>query len=220
MLFPFGQIVEIICLFFAFRFLSGKSDSFWPYFKWFMLLTCAVEVYGYVSLIFSLGNKAISNHWMYNSYLLVEMVFKFYILYKICRNYFKSEFISIPFLIVFFVVYVLEGIENGFAKYNYISNSIASVGILICCCLYFYQFLKKEEYVDIYRHAPFWIIVGLFFFYLGSTACNVFFKILSQIWEQQHIPIRYIIFTLLTIVLYSCWSYAFLCKYRKPISSS
>lgn len=215
MLFPFTQIAEIICLVIAFRFLTGEKGSFWNTFRWFMLVTVLVEIAGHTMLTMN-----IPNHWLYNLYLPVEMVFKYFILFRICERYFRVSYLVIPFMVLFWALYLYDSISAGFTEYGVRSNSVASVGILAICCSYFYYFLKKEEYVDIYQHAPFWIVTALFFFYLGGLACNVFFKYLASIYARHHIPIRYIIYTLLNFIFYGCWSYSFICRYRKTTSSS
>jgi hypothetical protein len=215
MLFPFSQVFEIICLIIAFRYLGKVNNSFWGSFRWFLLFTVIVEITGY-----TMREKGINNHGLYNLYMPVESIFKYYVLYRLCRNYFRVEYWIIPFAVIFGILYLYESIDSGFSRYSYITNSVMSVSIVITCCLYFYYFLKKEEYVNVYLHAPFWIITSLFFFYLGSTACNIFFYYLSNIYATQHIPVRFIIFALLNFIMYGCWSYSFVCKYRQTISSS
>lgn len=215
MLIPLTQTAEVVCLFFAFRYLKKSKGSFWGSLRWFMLFTVLVEIAGHTLLTMN-----IPNHWLYNLYLPVEMLFKYYLLYRICDAYFQVKYLALPFILLFGILYIYESVLSGFKEYSVWSNSVASVGILAMCCSYFYYFLKKEEYVDIYQHAPFWLVTALFFFYLGGTACNIFFKYLADIYAKQHIPIRYIIYTLLNFIFYGCWSYSFVCRYREKTSSS
>ncbi len=215
MLLPVSQVSELICLFFAFRFLSGKKNDYWGSFIWFMSFTVIVEITAYIMLA-----KGLNNHWLYNLYLPVEILFKLYLLYKICSSYFKVLHWMLPFLLLFLGMYIYESTTSHFAKYSFMSNAIISVCILLVCCFYFYHFLKKEEYVNIYEHGPFWVVTALFFFYLGGTACNLFFYYLADIFVQTKFPIRYIIFAFLNIIFYGCWSYSFLCNYRQTRSSS
>jgi hypothetical protein len=215
MLFPFSQVFELICMIIAFRYLGAVKNSFWGSFRWFMLITVVVEITGH-----TISYYERSNHALYNLYMPVETFFKYYVLYRLCKDYFKAAYLVIPFAVIFSVLYLYESIASNFTSYSYIANSVMSISIVIICCLYYYYFLKKEEYVDIYKHAPFWIITPLFFFYLGSTFCNVFWSYLSNIYKSQHIPVRFIIFTLLNFIMYGSWSYSFICKYRQTISSS
>lgn len=215
MLFPVSQIIELICLVIAFRYLGAVESRFWKSFRWFLLITVLFEITG-----FTLSYLHINNHGVYNLYLPIETLFKYYVLYRLCRDYFKVQYWIMGFLAVFGILYLYQSIDSGFSQYSYIANSVMSVSMIIICCFYFYYFLKKEEYVNIYQHAPFWIITSLFFFYLGSTACNLFFTYLASIYVKQHIPIRFITFSLLNFIMYSCWSYSFICKYRQAKSLS
>lgn len=199
----------------AFVYLGRVQSAFWRSFRWFMLVTVAVEITGH-----TLRYRGINNHGLYNLYMPVETFYKYYLLYRLCRDYFKVAYWILPFAGIFTILYLYESIDSKFSSYSYIANSVMSISIVIITCLYYYYFLKKEEYVDIYKHAPFWIITALFFFNLGSTACNVFWSYLSNIYATQHIPVRFIIFSLLNFIMYGCWSYSFICKYRQTISSS
>lgn len=213
LLFPFSEIMEVICLASSFFYLSNGKVGYWGYFRWFMLFTLLLEFTGYILYFI----YHLNNHWLYNINLPVEIIFISAVLYKICSPYFKVQYWLLPGLSLFASFYFYESMHSHFLSYSIISNNIASVMIIIICCLYFYFFLKKEEYVDIYKHPPFWIIAGLFFFYFGSTACNIFYTYLASINLKQQIPVRFIIFALLNFILYSCWMRAFLCKYRQTI---
>jgi hypothetical protein len=64
---------------------------------------------------------------------------------------------------------------------------------------------------------------GTLIFYFGSTAINIFFDYLvhDKISVFSY-SIRYVTFAILNVLLYSCWSYAFICRFlqRKYYSSS
>ena len=211
--FPFSEVIESICMLLSFVYLSNGKVGYWSYFRWFMLFTVALELTGF-TLYFVYH---LNNHWLYNINLPIEFAFVSGVLYKICSPYFKVLVWLVPGFLLFTGFYLYESINSHFTLYSVISNNIASVIIIIISCFYFYHFLKKEEYVNIYQHPPFWIITGLFFFYFGSTACNVFYNYLASINLKQQIPVRFITFAILNFILYSCWIRAFLCKYRQTI---
>ncbi len=209
--FPFNEVIEAVCLYMAFRFLSNEKLGYLRQFRWFMLLTVLVESAGFtIRLIYHL-----SNHWLYNLYLPIEISFISWVLYKVCIPYFKVKKVLIPGLVIAGGLYLFESLKSQFTEYSLLSNSVASLMIILICCLYFYYFLKKEEYVNIYKHYPFWLVTGLFFFYLGTSACNVFYDYLASINFKQNLPVRYMTFVVFNFILYSCWSYAFLCRYRQ-----
>lgn len=181
------------------------------YFRWFMIVTVLAECTGFT--LRTVYHQP--NHWVYNIFLFVEIFFTGWILYKCCKDYFPVLKVIIPCLTVSLCLYVYESIRSGFTAYSTLSNDVLTVMTILVCCLYYYYFLKKEEFVNIYQHYPFWVVTGLFFFYLGTSACNIFFDYLAIINSTQNKPIRYLTFVVLNFILYSCWSYSFLCRYRQ-----
>jgi len=216
--FPYFILLEIICFIISIFSIANKKSGWWKYFVWFLAFTILVEVAGYG--IVKLSFQKESNHWLYNLSLPVEFLFISWALYKICIPTFNCKPVIISGLAIFVIIYIIESISSGFLEYSFRANSFASAWITIICCLYFYYLLKQDDYIVISAHAPFWIITGCFFFYFGTTSCNFFYDYLKVINTNQNIPVRYIIFNVLNFILYSCWSYAFICKYRQTISSS
>ncbi len=215
MQFPYTPVIELICLGFALFFISNKRSGYFVYIKWLMLLIVIVE---FASFFLHEIYKQ-RNGWLYNLFVLpAEIICICIALNSICENYFKARKLSILMFLALVLCYVTEGVINGFFKYSHYTNSVFSVYIIFMCCLYYYYLLKSDEVVDIAHESTFWIISGLFFFYFGSTACNLFHKQLEEISQQKNIPLRRIIFIVLNFLLYSCWSYAFVCLKRLRVS--
>jgi len=210
--FPYTVIIEIVCLFFAITYLK-KEKGYWNGIMWFMLFTVITEMAGYCMRVILHYN----NHWLYNFYLLAEASFMSWLLYKI--SIFNSKPLVITGLAVFVICYLYESIHSDFTEYSSVSNSILCIYLTIVCCLYYYFLLKRDEYINVVKYAPFWIITGCFFFYFGRIGCNFFFEYLVAICNKYGVPVRYIIFIILNFILYGCWSYAFICRYRHTISS-
>jgi len=209
---PALELVAFIISFFCLR--SSKA-GWYKHFIWFLLLVVITENTGF----FLYFHFHMLNHWVYNLYLPVEIAFKSWLFYKVCKPYFNCKKIVVASLLIFYSVYVIEGWPHHYLKYNSITNSVFSVWLIVMCLLYFYYFLNDAEFVNIYQHPPFWIVIGLFFFYFVSTASNLFFDYISDLNKKSFRPFRYIIFLILDFLLYASWSYAFLCK-RKEITST
>jgi hypothetical protein len=214
MLFTIVSVITTICFLLSLFFI--KNDSWGKYFIPFMALTAAVEWTGYI-LFFRFGYE---NYWLYNAYLLVEICFLFSLLNSFTRVYTRSTRWFIAAWLIFIALYLWESSHSRFREYSGYANLYASVCIIIACFFFYYFLMKQPDYINIMRYGAFWVISGLFFFYLGSVACNVFKSQLTQVYEKTGLPIRYIIMLVLNIFLYSCWSYAFLCRYQQKISSS
>ena len=208
--------IEFICLLLALFFINNKKAGWLRNFIWLLSITVITESAGYC--VYFLLQK--NNHWVFNAFMPVDFFFTNWILYKICSPHFNCKPWIIIVLAVFSILYVIESINSHFLEYSSISGSVKSIVIISISFLYYYYLLKQDEYIDITKDPPFWIVTGCFFFYFGGIACDFFFDYLVTINNTTLKPVRYIIYIVLNFILYSCWSYAFICKYRQTISSS
>ncbi len=212
--FPYVIIIELLCLLSSLYYLNNKA-GWWKYFKFFLALTVVVETSAYC--IFAYYQK--SNHWIHNLFLPIDALFSAWLFLKIYNNYFNSKPWLLLGLTIFLAIYFFTSISNNFLEYSTTGSEFISVFFAVSSCLYYYYLLKQDDYIDLIKHPPFWIITGLFFFYFGRTGCNFFADYLFDINKIYGIPLRYIIFIVLNFILYGCWSYGFICKYRQTISS-
>lgn len=204
-------VVEFICLVCAVLFLL-KDRSAWRMMVAYLAVVVAVEATG---KHFSLHH--LSNSELYNLYLPVEAAFVGYTFYTLLQK--KAWIISGLFL--FLLSFVLELSLKGFTEFLFITNIISSVVIVLYALYYFYELLKDDEYYDLRRHAPFWWVAGTLLFYFGSTLVNLFMKYLRGLRSTDlGFDLRYYITTVLILILYSCWSYSFVCRYRQRRLSS
>lgn len=215
MLFTIIIFIEAACFLAATVFLKDKEQGWWRSFILFMLVTLSIETSGYI-LYFQLGKQ---NHWLFNIYLPVEIGFLFFVLYRICKHYFKVLPILLISLLFFLCIYIWQSITLDWRDYSEYANTFASVMIILTCCLFYYYLLKLDINLELMRFPPFWVISGIFIFYLGSIGCGLFERPLTEVFKRTGIPIRYIIMLVLNFILYGCWSWAFLCRYRYKILS-
>jgi hypothetical protein len=128
----------------------------------------------------------------------------------------------IIWLCIFLVMYIWEGLQFHFAKFLNVTASIESVVFVLASLYYYYLILRDDKYIVLNTYAPFWWVNGTLIFYFGSTATNIFNDYLVHEIKLITISIRYITFSILNVLLYACWSYAFICRFlqRKYYSSS
>lgn len=210
--FPFVIIVEFICFVFSLLYLAKEKTGLYSYFKWILLLTVIVETVAYLMIVL-LHQK--TNHWFHNLYIPIDACITCYILHTLNKKYFNTKPLIIIGLSIFFILFFYESIVSNFKAFSSLSKGFVSVFFAVLCCLYYYYLLKQDEYINLAKHPPFWIITGCFFFYFGRTACNFFYNYLVTINQKTGNPIRYFIFIVLNFILYSSWGYAFICKYRQ-----
>ena len=215
MIFTITIFIEAICLGFALWFLRREA-SWWKYFVTFLAITVFTELVGFV-LFFVQGQK---NHWVFNIYLLPEIAFLFFALDKLSKGLFRASALLMLAFLGFAGVYGYESWSSNWTGYSANANTVASVTIIIVACIYYYHLLKQQDPIPLKRSASFWIVSGLLVFYFGSMGCNLFVEQLTAIYNETGFPLRFIIMALLNFILYACWAYAFICRYRQTISSS
>lgn len=199
-------IIEIICFIIAFYCLKSDKNRFWKYQVVFMAITVITELTGRYLSVYS-GKD---NQWLYNLFLIAELSGIMSMFYNILVIPKKILFIYAG-IFVFTVVYIIDLVTHGFGIYN--DNCDTAISVYYCfCCLYYYYFLLNEEkHEDLKRLAAFWWVNGALFYYFGNIVCDLFFYKLMQL---QHINPRYYVISFLNIILYGCWSYAYICRYR------
>lgn len=207
---PISIIEELICLVFSILYLRHDKDPVWKYMIWFMLITVLIETAGW---LLSMAFPHQKNHWLYNIELLVEIPFVGYVLHTFLKPFLNSGIWVIAGSFLIAGSYIAESIYRHFMIYNYFTNSLVSVLFVIAAGSYFFFLLKNDEYVNLFKHAPFWMIAGIMLFYFGSTIVNLFFAQLMKLFIAKGVPVRFIIFPVLNGILYGCWSFAFRCRY-------
>ena len=151
------------------------------------------------------------NHWLYNIFLLCDIGFMSLMFYHLLNNYVNAKPIIIVGLGIILLFYVAEISNHGFFEYNERTYTQMSVVFVIYCLYYFYLLIKDEEYINLKSYPPVWWVIGTLFFYFGLTAVNIFDPKLDNVKIGQH-SINFYIFRVLNVILYSCWSYSFICR--------
>jgi hypothetical protein len=203
----FNIVVEFIALVFAFIFLR-KDKSFWKIMITYLGLVVLTEITGK-----HLRYLHYPNQWVYNIFLLIEAGFVGSVFYFLLK---KNKAWIFSGLLLFLLSYGIELCTNGFMRFLSYTNIVSSTIFIFYCLYYYYLLINEEDHHDLKKHAAFWWVTGAVFYYFGGTVCNIMFDYLSSISsETLGYPVRYIVFCVLNFILYSCWSYSFLCRYRQ-----
>jgi hypothetical protein len=180
----------------------------------FLLITCATEILGHHFKLLYLADKKHMppNLWLYNILLFFQYTF-----YCLVFNYLLKRYITVtPYIIATFIIltliYIFGLVKNGVFKYNELTNTVMLVLIIVASLFYYYFLFNDDEYVNVLTNAEFWWVAGILFFYFGSTVCNIFFDSISSD-EKQHLKhLNSVIYKVLNIIYYLCWSYSFICR--------
>ncbi len=198
--------IEITCFIIAVICLIKDADMTWRSMALFLLITCITEITGKL-----LKHAHQHNQWVYNIFLVFEASFTSFMFSNIIGKYINSRPLFLSGLALILLLYVYEVIDHGFFVFNNLTATVMSVIFVVYCFYYYYLLIKDEQSIDLQRSAPFWWVAGALFFYFGSTVVNLFLSFLQDVSVAGH-NITYFIFTALTVILYSCWSYSFICK--------
>lgn len=209
-LYTLNTAAEFICFLVALIFLFRDKSATWRLFIIYLLITVCVETAGLIiRKVFWLPNMR-----LYNVALLVECGFISYFFYTLFKPYGYGIKWLYGWLAVFAVVYTGEILYNHFADFVTVSAELMSVVFVLACVWFYYLKLTDERYEPLLSSGEFWFVSGALFFYFGSTSCNVFFDYLktNEI-SAYNSSVRYVIFKVLNVILYSFWSISSVCRY-------
>ncbi|RYU89370.1 hypothetical protein EWM62_13655 [Mucilaginibacter terrigena] len=139
--------------------------------------------------------------------LFISLHFKYLI-----GNYVNSKPLIISGLALTALLYFYESLDHGLYKYHNLTNTTLSIQFIIYSLYYFYNLLKDDSYVNLRYSAGFWWVTGILFFCFGSVISSLFYYKLSVILITTKGSLTAYIYYALNIILYSCWSYSFICK--------
>lgn len=213
----FNTAIELICFLAALVFLLKDKSAAWRLFIVYLFFTFLVETTGLY-----MRKHGISNMELYNGFLLVECSFISYFFFNLYKVYqYKLKWL-VGWLVAFLAMYLTElaYYDFDFDNFTSVTATIMSVFFVLVCLYYYYRKLEDESYEPLVSSASFWWVSGALFFYFGSTACNLFFDYLST-HEPGHYDrsVRYLIFNILNVIMYSFWTFSFICRYRQRKSS-
>ncbi|QKJ30681.1 hypothetical protein HQ865_13260 [Mucilaginibacter mali] len=208
---------EAVCFLLSLACLYKDKEPAWRLFIFFLLTTVIVEMGG----IYVRDQMQLPNYMIYNVFLLIECLVQYYFFYFLYKTYHDTKKLLIGWLIAFALFYFAELISKHFGAYVSVSSTVMSVGLILASVYFYYLLLREKRSRQLAAYAPFWWVNGTICFYFAGIACNLFFRYLVQ--DQTpgvgH-SARYIVFSMLNVLLYLNWSYAFICRYRQRISSS
>lgn len=201
-------LTELICFLIGFICLFKERNPYWKVFSVYMFITFSVETAG-----LALQRQHLGNYQIYTGFLVMECLLVSSFFYYLFRKYNHKAQLLYGWLVLVFLAYFSELIFTHFKKFPYYTATLMSVGFVIASLYFYFLILKDEKFQKLGTYPSFWIVNGILFFYFGSTACNLFFDFLFDATAYGGLPLRYIIFVVLNIFLYGCWSYAFICRF-------
>lgn len=203
------SIAEIICLIAAITIMWKDKNAFGKVITCYLAIALVTEeIAAYLAI------RGIHNLWLFNIYIIFEISTILYGLYHCIRRYTNPKSIFIIGLGIIVLTYIFFLITQPFTNLNTITISVMSVIFTLYCLYYYYLLLKDENFIEIKTHAEFWWVTGVLFFYFGSTMSNIFDG-LFKVRLMGFITLKFLIYILLNVILYSFWLYSFICRMKQ-----
>lgn len=170
------------------------------YFLAFLIYVVCHEIFGLGYHYFS----DYSNDIFYNVYTIVSFTFYFYWFQKILN---KRKWIVNVLFVIFFTVFVYDLFDKDIFYFLYLNPIITGAFcILVLTVSYFVELLHTDSITSFAKSQKFWIVTGLFCFYIGLIPLLIFHSYLNYGGNFYGIVI-----TVLNAVLYGCIIKSFLC---------
>lgn len=207
-----NTIIELICLITAFFCLRNDKLTAWKGMIIYLTITCLTEF----SAIYLRKKLHHNNQWPYNISIIFEAVFISIMFQNLFRKYFNSKALILGGLAILLLIYLYDVQDHHFYllknitsdTLNNTTNDCMSVLFSLYSLYYFYLLLNDDDYIDLKGSAEFWWVVGVFFYYFGSTMINL---LRNKLPSPYYDFLPYILLVLIWII-YSTWSYSFICR--------
>jgi len=205
--FTVNTLAETLCFVIAIVCLAKDKSLIWQSMIIYLLATCIAEILGILVL-----TTTKNNNWVYNIFLVFETGFNNLMFFYLFSKYIKSKPLIISGLALFSTLYLLGLNDHGFMLYNDNTYAVMSIVYVFYSLYYYYLLIKDEHYLKISHSPEFWWVAGTLFFYFANTTCNLYEKKFEHIMITSTKNLTYFIFAGLNIILYSLWSYSFICR--------
>ncbi len=205
------ELLSFLVALYNYRYLKGSNlFLFIP----FLFLTNLQEWGGRIGL-FNIGD---SNTVSQNIFTFIEFIFYSWLFIREVNSILLRKFIiaaSISFIVYTLFSFIFNPGIFVFYLYPYLTGSILMV---LFSCLYFFNLLRSEEYIELRKFPMFWVCIGIMFFYTGMFSVYMFILQGNKPAHYDYQRLFNIVSNIFNIILYSCFIIAFIChRIRKSI---
>ncbi|SDH22062.1 hypothetical protein SAMN05421827_11972 [Pedobacter terrae] len=202
-------IAEVICFIVALAIIWKDKNAFGKVITCYLAIALVTEeAAAYLAI------RGIHNLWLFNIYIIFEISAILYGLYHCIKKYVSAKPIFLISLGTIILTYIFFLVTQSFSHLNTVTITVMSVIFTLFCLYYYYLLLKDESFIEIRTHPEFWWVTGVLFYYFGSTMSNLFDGLFT-VKLIGFATLRYCIYIILNLILYSCWLYSFICRMKQ-----
>ncbi|MCU0322986.1 MAG: hypothetical protein MUE72_11250 [Chitinophagaceae bacterium] len=162
------QLISIFSVFlpilvFLFYSFNRKSKLKWVIFL-LLVTSLIVDI-----LSFFLAKKSTSNIGLIHIFTLTEGGFLVYFFYTLLKKHTVTKKIILALASIFFLTWAVRALFfQSFIVYDYFSQTIEFILLLLLCLFYFFQKVKVTDAVFIYNTYEFWLVSALLIYCAGT----------------------------------------------------
>ncbi len=197
------EMITLLISIFCYRKTKGTALGLFPFFLLFIVVAEAAGFY--IAKVLHRPNA-----WLYNITTVAEFCFYSFFFSRIFKTN-RSRQAALAVLCIypaaaFCNILFIQGF-NSFHSYTMVLGSLC---MIFFCCTYYYQSLSNPEKKQIHADPLFWIVTGIFFFYLGDIFYNTLYNILVKYNIDTGKRLFLAINNNLIFVLYACFAAGFI----------
>lgn len=187
----------------AFSRRKENNTSHQRYFVYFMVFVVLIEIVANLIRMYSPWK----NSFVYNIYIVFSFYFFFYWFYSILsKKKVSALLIGIYTLGMIYSVATESFTQTMLSGTLYTGTSIT----LIFSIMYYSQLLHRIEVLNYLKLQPFWITTGLLVFYLGLLPLQ--YLLHQEFFDKT---VYQFVIMVLNVIMYGCFTIAFLCPIKK-----
>ncbi len=173
----------------------------------FLLLTLSIELVGR----YLRTEMHEVNSWLYNFFIPIEYFFYGFLFYSYTEDPVLKKIIRIALFLIFPAALINIIFVQGW--YNFNTNILIAGNCLmiIFCCMFFIDLLRRDEPVNLLGLPMFWITLGVFLFNAGELSYTLSFDYILKNKQDAKAIVFTAINSKLIYVLYTCISIGLLC---------
>lgn len=121
------------------------------------------------TLSYNLGKKGTSTVGLIHVFTLVEGSFLLYFFYTLLKKQSSAQKIIATLGFIFIAIWTLRALLfKSFFVYDYFTQTIEFIVLLILCLMYFFQKVKITDTTFIYNTYEFWLVAALLIYCAGT----------------------------------------------------
>ena len=140
---------------------NTNAPKYMDKFYWYSIVAGLLSIYSFLHKYFNISNSVTSGI-LHSSLLLFHFVFLCWFIYRVLPK--KNNLVALKFIFILFIFVISFClITNSIAIHQSNAFAFTNFGLVLFCCVYYYQLFKDVPSLTLLKEPSFWIINCIFF---------------------------------------------------------